>query len=157
MKQNDLLPLTIRTIQERVSEYFDIQISEMRSLRRNRSIARPRQVAMHLACRLTEHSLPVIGNCFNRDHTTVRHADIHIPSLMAQDLKLDESVRFLKEELADINAMSEELSVQLAIDQLVNSVTAKLRGKLVRLANTDPIALIETLKEVDTPKRRLDS
>ena len=47
----------------------------MLSKRRNRSVARPRQVAMALAKELTNHSLPEIGDGFGgRDHTTVLHA-----------------------------------------------------------------------------------
>ena len=43
--------------------------------RRNRSVARPRQMAMALAKELTNHSLPEIGDAFGgRDHTTVLHA-----------------------------------------------------------------------------------
>ena len=47
----------------------------MVSKRRNRAVARPRQMAMALAKELTNHSLPEIGDAFGgRDHTTVLHA-----------------------------------------------------------------------------------
>ena len=67
--------ITVDKIQNVVSNYFNIQLSEMLSQRRSRPLARPRQIAMYLAKKLTTRSLPEIGRRFaNRDHTTVIHA-----------------------------------------------------------------------------------
>jgi hypothetical protein len=58
-----------------VADYYGLQIKDLLSKRRTRSLARPRQMAMALAKELTEHSLPEIGDAFGgRDHTTVLHA-----------------------------------------------------------------------------------
>lgn len=76
----DLLALqdkqvSLDNIQRTVAEYYKIKVSDLNSRRRNRSVARPRQVAMSLAKELTNHSLPEIGDSFGgRDHTTVLHA-----------------------------------------------------------------------------------
>ena len=76
----DLLALqdklvTIDNIQRTVAEYYKIKMSDILSKRRNRSVTRPRQMAMSLAKELTNHSLPEIGDAFGgRDHTTVLHA-----------------------------------------------------------------------------------
>ena len=76
----DLLALqdrqvSVENIQKTVAEYFKIKIADLHSKRRNRSVARPRQIAMALAKELTNHSLPEIGDAFGgRDHTTVLHA-----------------------------------------------------------------------------------
>ena len=76
----DLLALqdkqvSLSNIQRTVAEYYTIKVSDLNSRRRNRSVARPRQVAMALAKELTNYSLPEIGNDFGgRDHTTVLHA-----------------------------------------------------------------------------------
>ncbi|MFH0840156.1 MAG: chromosomal replication initiator protein DnaA [Candidatus Omnitrophota bacterium] len=67
--------ITIDLIQKKVSEYFDIKLSDMRAKKRSKAIAYPRQVAMYLARQLTDYSLPEIGDQFGgRDHTTVMHA-----------------------------------------------------------------------------------
>lgn len=67
--------ISIDNIQRTVAEYYKIKMADMLSKRRNRSVARPRQVAMTLAKELTNHSLPEIGDSFGgRDHTTVLHA-----------------------------------------------------------------------------------
>ena len=62
-------------IQRTTADYYKIKIADLHSKRRNRSIARPRQIAMALSKELTNHSLPEIGDSFGgRDHTTVLHA-----------------------------------------------------------------------------------
>ena len=67
--------VTVDAIQRIVAEYYNIKHSDLLSKRRNRTIARPRQIAMSLAKSLTNHSLPEIGELFGgRDHTTVLHA-----------------------------------------------------------------------------------
>jgi chromosomal replication initiator protein len=72
----------VDNIQRTVAEYYKIKIADLHSKRRNRSIARPRQMAMALAKELTNHSLPEIGDAFGgRDHTTVLHACRKIVSL----------------------------------------------------------------------------
>jgi len=95
----DLLALqdklvTIDNIQRTVAEYYKIKVSDLLSKRRNRSVARPRQIAMALSKELTNHSLPEIGDAFGgRDHTTVLHACRKVKSLREEthDIKEDYS------------------------------------------------------------------
>jgi chromosomal replication initiator protein len=92
----DLLALqaklvTIDNIQKTVAEYYKIRVADLLSKRRNRSIARPRQVAMALAKELTNHSLPEIGDAFGgRDHTTVMHACKRIAELKESEPMIGE-------------------------------------------------------------------
>jgi chromosomal replication initiator protein len=84
-------PVTIDMIQKLVAEYYKIRIADLLSSRRNRSITRPRQLAMALTKLLTRHSLPEIGNAFGgRDHTTVLHACRKIEELRREDRRIDE-------------------------------------------------------------------
>ena len=83
--------ISIPNIQKTVADYYGLQIKDLLSKRRTRSLARPRQVAMALAKELTEHSLPEIGDAFaGRDHTTVLHACRQIRNLKETDGKLHE-------------------------------------------------------------------
>ena len=78
--------VSVENIQRTVAEYFKLKVGDMHSKKRNRNIARPRQVAMALAKELTQMSLPEIGEAFgNRDHTTVLHACRTIAALRKQD------------------------------------------------------------------------
>jgi chromosomal replication initiator protein len=88
--------VTLQNIQKTVAEYYQIRMSDVLSKRRNRSIARPRQVAMALAKELTTHSLPEIGDAFGgRDHTTVLHACRKIQELRQQEPKIEEDYKTL--------------------------------------------------------------
>lgn len=83
--------ITIENIQKTTAEYFKIRVSDLISKRRNRSVARPRQIAMALSKELTNHSLPEIGDAFGgRDHTTVLHACRKISQLRKNELKIEE-------------------------------------------------------------------
>ncbi len=92
--------VTIDEIQKAVSSHFDVKQIDLISERRAVAIARPRQIAMYLAKRLTTRSLPEIGRKFgNRDHSTVIHAVRRIEELRGTDSEIDGAVRSLMRQL----------------------------------------------------------
>jgi len=97
----DLLALqdrlvSIDNIQRTVAEHYKIKMSDMLSKRRTRSVARPRQVAMAMAKKLTNHSLPEIGEAFGgRDHTTVLHACRKVKELQDSSTEMGEDLKLL--------------------------------------------------------------
>ena len=89
--------VTVDEIIRKVSDHYNLRMSDMISARRSRIIARPRQVAMFLAKTLTSKSLPEIGRRFGgRDHTTVIHAVKKIEDLKHKDLQIAEEVEILR-------------------------------------------------------------
>lgn len=83
--------VTMENIQKMTAEYYKIRVADLLSKRRNRSIARPRQVAMAISKELTNHSLPEIGDAFGgRDHTTVLHACRKIKELRKTEQRIEE-------------------------------------------------------------------
>ena len=94
--QGEAAAVSIRRIQELVSERFGLSLDELCGDRRSQNIVYPRQVAMYLSRELTDSSLPKIGKEFGgRDHTTV----IHATSKIARLIKEDRSVWNLVQEL----------------------------------------------------------
>ncbi len=94
---NQIRVITVDKIQNIVSNYFNIPLSEMLSQRRSRPLARPRQIAMFLAKKMTTRSLPEIGRRFaNRDHTTVIHAVKTITRLSEQDDEMKKNIAQIK-------------------------------------------------------------
>ena len=94
---NQIKVITIDKIQNVVSNYYNIALSEMLSQRRSRPLARPRQIAMYLAKKMTTRSLPEIGRRFaNRDHTTVIHAVKTITRLSEQDDEMKKNISQIK-------------------------------------------------------------
>ena len=93
--------VTIDNIQRSVADYYKIKMADMLSKRRNRSVARPRQVAMTLSKELTNHSLPEIGDAFGgRDHTTVLHACRQITKLRHSSRDIQEDYNNLLRSLS---------------------------------------------------------
>ena len=85
--------ISVDKIQNTVSNFFNIPIVEMLSQRRSRPLARPRQIAMYLAKKMTTRSLPEIGRRFsNRDHTTVIHAVKTITRLSEKDEEMKKNI-----------------------------------------------------------------
>ena len=92
--------INVELIQNLVASHFNLNIQELLSPRRSRSLARPRQIAMYLAKQHTTNSLPDIGRKFsNRDHTTVIHAVKKIDELIKKDNEIRHNVTELKKKL----------------------------------------------------------
>ena len=89
--------ISVDKIQNTVSNFFNIPLAEMLSKRRSRPLARPRQIAMYLAKKMTSRSLPEIGRRFaNRDHTTVIHAVKTITRISEKDDEMKKNVEQLR-------------------------------------------------------------
>src|SRR5206468_936637 len=84
--QGELAEVTIKGIQDTVSDRFGLSLAELCGDKRSQNIVYPRQVAMYLSRELTDSSLPKIGKEFGgRDHTTVIHATSKIARLIRED------------------------------------------------------------------------
>ncbi|MFA5339529.1 MAG: chromosomal replication initiator protein DnaA [Candidatus Omnitrophota bacterium] len=81
------------TIFEEVASYFNVRVSDIKGRRRTKQMVLPRQISMYLIRKLTDHSLPEIGElCGGRDHTTILHACESIDSDMKKDAKIKETI-----------------------------------------------------------------
>lgn len=88
--------MMIADIQRLVCDQYELSMLDMVSERRWRRVARPRQIAMYLACELTPYSLPRIGRAFgDRHHTTVMHAHRLIKHLNATDYEMTKTINYL--------------------------------------------------------------
>ncbi|MEE4189562.1 MAG: chromosomal replication initiator protein DnaA [Roseobacter sp.] len=94
--------ITVEEIQRKVSDHYNIRLSDMIGPKRLRTYARPRQVAMYLCKKLTSRSLPEIGRRFGgRDHTTVMHGVKRIEELKIQDGQIAEDLELLRRALEE--------------------------------------------------------
>jgi chromosomal replication initiator protein len=89
--------VTIDEIIRKVTDHYGVNLTDMLSARRTRSIARPRQIAMYLSKKLTSKSLPEIGRRFGkRDHTTVIHAVKKIEELQSIDNQIAKDIEIIR-------------------------------------------------------------
>jgi chromosomal replication initiator protein len=96
--------ISIDSIQRVVAERYNCRFSDMKSKKRTKQIAFPRQIAMFLSRELTSHSLAEIGAAFGgKDHTTIIHAYEKIEDLLTTDITLLAEVNGLKKQLLDGN------------------------------------------------------
>ncbi len=92
--------ITVEEIQRKVSDHYNIRLSDLIGPKRVRTFARPRQIAMYLAKQLTSRSLPEIGRRFGgRDHTTVMHGVRRIEELKLKDSQIAEDLELLRRSL----------------------------------------------------------
>ena len=92
--------ITIEYIQETIANYFDLNIEMLKSQRRTQNIAFPRQIAMYLCRKLTDSSLPKIGENFGgRDHTTVIHAYEKILNKIESDQDFNNTINELSNKI----------------------------------------------------------
>jgi len=91
--------LTIQDVQKEIADYFGVTVEELKSSKRPKSIAWPRQIAMYLAKQLIGSSYTEIGDAFGgRDHTTVLYACNKVD----EELKTDQDLKIDIENLSDI-------------------------------------------------------
>ena len=92
----------VESIQRTVSDSFHVRLADLKSKKRTQHIAFCRQVAMYLCRKLTDSSFPVIGDHFDRDHSTVIHAYNLIARRMSSDSAFRMSIEKIERELKTI-------------------------------------------------------
>jgi len=89
-------------IQQMVADYYRLSLKDLRSTRRDRAIARPRQMAMYLTKIMTPMALPDIAKFYERDHTTIMHAVKTIENLLTRDKQLAQDKEIIMTQLKTI-------------------------------------------------------
>lgn len=89
---------TIVNCQDVCVAHFNISYADLFSHRRTKSVVLPRQVAMWLSAKVTDHTLGVIGRQFKRDHTTVMHARNMVQKRVDEDPKFAREVANLMDQ-----------------------------------------------------------
>ncbi len=88
------------TILKVVSDHYGVKVSDLRSGRKHKVVALPRQVAMFLMREMTKCSFPDIGQRFGgRDHSTVMYAVKMIEKKTKDDVSLKHSIETLRKSI----------------------------------------------------------
>ncbi len=103
LKNDDRKVLSIESIQKEVSNYFGIKINDIKSSKKQKNIAFPRQISMYLVRRYTGASYPEIGEKFGgKDHSTVIHAVKKIENLIKDDLSIKNTINSLSRSIESL-------------------------------------------------------
>jgi len=92
-------PVTLELIKEVVTAHYKLNDGDLVSKSRQKNIALPRQIAMHLSRQMTDLSLVKIANSFDRDHTTVMHGDEKIEKMKLEDEEFKKEIEELSEKI----------------------------------------------------------
>jgi chromosomal replication initiator protein len=96
--------LTVSSIATAVADFYGITMDDILGKSRNRKVARPRQLAMYLARKETDASLPQIGKVLgDRDHTTILYGCTKVGDLIETDPSLRREVMEIKARLFERN------------------------------------------------------
>ena len=91
--EGNALP-TPNLIISQVCKFYSVDESELRSTKKSKGIAEPRQVAMYLVRKLTNLSLPDIGQEFAKDHSTALYNIRKVETaLKSGDTELQNNIR----------------------------------------------------------------
>ncbi|MEF3280713.1 MAG: chromosomal replication initiator protein DnaA [Elusimicrobiota bacterium] len=95
--------ISIDDIQKIIAEEYGITVEEIKSKQRSERFAIPRQIAMYIACEITNISLPDIGKAFDKDHSTVIYARDKIKQLLNSEPFFAEKINNLINKIKNKN------------------------------------------------------
>jgi len=106
IRLSDRAPVvSIDSIKKIVAKHYSLAIEDFTSSRRSESIAFPRQIAMYLACEMTELSLPEIGKAFEKDHSTVVHSRKRISRELEQNPFFVTKINEIRNEVLTVDSL----------------------------------------------------
>jgi len=92
--------ISVEHIQKAICEYFNLRMADLKSKRRTKNVALPRQVAMYLCRKHTPTWFPAIGTMFGgRDHSTVIHASRVIEKKINEDTSMKATLERIEKNL----------------------------------------------------------
>ncbi len=92
--------VTPQAIVEKVAEYFNISVQDIKRTKRSKSLALPRQIVMYLVRKFTDMSLPEIGTFIGaKHHTTVLYATRKLEETLKRDVKVKKIVESISQEI----------------------------------------------------------
>lgn len=96
MVRETVKTISVEMVQKEVAAYFNVPVAELKTKKRHKNVVLPRQIAMYLTRKLTNHSLPEIGGAFGgKDHTTVLHAYKKIELDIANNVDVKKAIEQL--------------------------------------------------------------
>ena len=102
MRENPGIKPTPEYIVRETAKFYSITPDKIYSLSRSKDTVMPRQIAMYLIRELTDLSLPMIGQVFKRDHTTVMHSINKIEELMRSNEETRRAVKDLTSNIKNL-------------------------------------------------------
>ncbi len=94
--ENPWINPTPEFIIKAVAKYFEINPEDITGKDRSQKMVEPRKVAMYMVRDMTHLSFPKMGEVFNKDHSTVKHAIDTLEEQLKDDAVLREKIQDVK-------------------------------------------------------------
>ena len=94
--ENPWINPTPEFIIKAVAKYFEINPEDITGKDRSQKMVEPRKVAMYMVRDMTHLSFPKMGDVFNKDHSTVKHAIDTLEEQLKDDSALREKIQDVK-------------------------------------------------------------
>lgn len=101
--EHDEKKVTVELIKDVVAAKYNMEIKDFSAKKRTEAVAFPRQVAMYLACSMTDMSLNDIGDAFGRDHATVMYAKNKIGQMVQTDPYFNETLNQMISKIKNVS------------------------------------------------------
>lgn len=100
IKSDKKTKISIDRIIEKVSDFYNVPVNNIREKNRIKEVAHCRQIAMYISKMVTSNSLKTIGlNFGGRDHSTVIHAIKTVEDLLQSDVSVNKDINSIIESL----------------------------------------------------------
>ena len=111
-KEQSLRKITIREIQECVSNKYGVSLAQILSSDRTQSLVTPRQLAMYISRKCAPNSLSEVAKSFEKTHATIVHGVKTIEKRLDVEEDLRKSLNEILGELGYTTSDKMELSIQ---------------------------------------------
>jgi chromosomal replication initiator protein len=93
--------ITLDTITRAVAARFELALNDIKAKQKTKGIAYPRQIAIHIARKITDYTFEEIGRYFGKDHSTAMYSDKAISRRIradpSEETVIQDLIRTIKE------------------------------------------------------------
>jgi len=90
---------SIDQILQAVAKHFEVKVEDLLGKSKKNKLAFPRQIAMFLSCKLTEHTLQTLSDAFQKKHSTIVYARKCISKKMEDDSSISHHIEMIEKKL----------------------------------------------------------
>lgn len=142
---------SIRLIGHVTAQHFGLRLCHLQMKSRAMKYAYPRAVATHLMRHMIHATTTEIGQFFQRDHTTIVHADERIRCGAYDHLGAQAVIHLLRPKIMREHHKScpwEPRSKEAAAIRFINKALDKHHERLCRLAAKDPDGAVAMVRRI---------
>jgi len=93
--------LTAEVVAQKVAQYNDVTVKDLKSSARNQKVSKARQIAVYICREILNMSYESIGEYFHKKHTTVMYSCNNIAEKIPNDKDIQQTIEDIKQSLKE--------------------------------------------------------